>query len=163
MFTIADIRNIAIQIEKNGVETYLKASQTAKDPQVAKTLAWMAGEEGHHVKWFENITTNKPLTSEQQELENMGKNLLQQMVKDNNFLIDQSELENATDIKDVLAKSKYFEQETILFYEFLLGFLDDKESIQQLKLIIKEEQNHIKQLETLEKQECFGPHTPLSY
>ncbi len=45
MFTLTDICNIAIQIEKNGAETYLNASKTVKDPELAKALAWMASEE----------------------------------------------------------------------------------------------------------------------
>jgi rubrerythrin len=39
--------------------------------------------------------------------------------------------------------------DTILFYEFLIGFLDDQEAIEQLRKIIEEERNHIKQLERM--------------
>ena len=92
MFTIGDIRNIAIQIEKNGEETYRKASKAAKDPKVAEVLAWMADEEKRHAKWFTNLRSNKPLTPEQQEMEAVGRTLLQDMVKGNNFLIDENEL-----------------------------------------------------------------------
>jgi len=162
MFTIADIRNIAIQIEKNGEETYRNASKAAQNPEVAKALEWMAKEEGHHAKWFESITSDKPLTAEQQELEAMGKTLLQDMMKGNNFLLDQKEIEGATDVEEVIAKSKTFEQETIIFYEFLIGFLDEEESIEQLKVIIQEEHNHIKKLKALEKQEYLEPFQPLS-
>lgn len=152
MFTVADIRNIAIQIERNGEETYRKASKAVKDPHIAKTLDWMADEESQHAEWFESITSSKPLTTEQQELEAMGKTLLQDMMKGNNFLLSHTELKSAENIKELLEKSKYFEEETILFYEFLLGFLDDEETSRQLKIIIQEEQCHIKKLESLEEQ-----------
>lgn len=151
MFTLGDIRNIAIQIEKNGEETYRKASRAAKDPQVAKMLAWMAEEEKCHVNWFTNLKSNKPLTVEQQEVERMGRMLLQDMIKDNNFLLDEHELTSARNVEEVVAKSKAFELDTILFYEFLVEFLDDSEAISQLRKIIKEERNHIKQLEQIGK------------
>lgn len=151
MFTIGDIRNIAIQIEKNGEETYRNASKAAKNPQVARMLARMAEEEKHHAKWFTNLQSSKPLTPEQQEIESVGRTLLQGMIKGNKFLLDEDELQNAKNVEEVLAKSKTFELDTILFYEFLIGFLDDQEAIVQLKKIIEEERNHINQLELMEE------------
>ncbi len=150
MFTIGDIRNIAIQIEKNGEETYRKASKAAKNPQVAEVLAWMADEEKRHAKWFTTLRSNKPLTPEQKEMEAVGRNLLQDMVRGNNFLLDGNELQNAKNVEEVLARSKTFELDTILFYEFLTGFLDDQDAIDQLRRIIEEERNHIMQLERIE-------------
>lgn len=150
MFTIGDIRNIAIQIEKNGEETYRKAAQAAKDPQVAEVLTWMAEEESRHATWFTQLTSSKPLTAEQQEMESVGRSLLQEMVKGNTFLLDENELQNAKNVEEVIARSKAFELDTILFYEFLIGFLDDQEAVDQLRRIIKEERNHIEQLEILE-------------
>lgn len=151
MFTIADIRNIAIQIERNGEDTYRKASQAATDPHIAETLAWMAEEEAHHAKWFESITSQKPLTAEQKELEAVGRNLLQDMIKGNTFLLDENDLTKAVSVEEVLEKSRQFEKETIIFYEFLLNFLDDGESVQQLQSIIQEERNHVKKLESLQQ------------
>jgi len=152
MFTIGDIRNIAIQIEKNGEETYRNASKAAKDPNVSEVLAWMAEEEKHHAKWFTNLRSSKPLTPEQQEIEAVGRTLLQDMIKGNNFLIDENDLKNAKTVEEVILQSKKFELDTILFYEFLIGFLDDEEAVQQLRNIIEEERNHIEKLELMEEQ-----------
>jgi len=149
MFTLEDIRNIAIQLEKNGEETYRNASKSAKDPQVAEMLAWMAEEEKCHADWFTGFESKKPLTAEQAEMERMGRTLLQDMVRGNNFLLDENELKDAENIEEVIERSKAFELDTILFYEFLIEFLDDKETIEQLRRIIKEERNHIKKLEDL--------------
>ncbi len=55
MFTIADIRNIAIQIELNGEKTYRKASEECTDPTMAKIFVKMAEDEKRHAKWFESI------------------------------------------------------------------------------------------------------------
>lgn len=151
MFTIGDIRNIAVQIEKNGEESYRRAAAIAKDPEVTEILLWMAEQEKRHANWFKELKSNKPLTQEQKEMEEIGKTLLQDMVKGNDFLLDQQGLESAETIKEVLEISKNFEKDTILFYEFLLGFLDDEETSSQLKKIIEEERSHIDQIEQMEK------------
>lgn len=159
MFTLGDIKNIAIQIEKNGENSYRNAAQITKDPQIAEVLNWMAEQECRHAKWFENLHSNTILTEEEKEMEAIGRTLLQDMVKGNDFLLDQNGLESAETIKDVLEISKNFEKDTILFYEFLLGFLEDNEAREQLQEIIKEERIHIEQIEALEEtnnQACNG-------
>ncbi|MBB1094487.1 ferritin family protein [Rhodopseudomonas palustris] len=161
MFTLEDIRNIAIQIERNGEETYRNASKAAKNPQVAEMLAWMAEEEKCHADWFTGLQSKKPLTAEQAEIERMGRTLLQDMIKGNNFLLDEKELKDAKNIEEVVAKSKTFELDTILFYEFLIEFLDEQETIEQLRKIIKEERNHIIKLEQLEDQQGCDCHESL--
>ena len=44
MFTVADIRNIAIQIEYNGEATYRRAAELADDMLIVQALLWMADE-----------------------------------------------------------------------------------------------------------------------
>ncbi len=151
MFTVADICNIAIQIEKNGEETYRRAGETVQNAEIASILNWMADQEQKHARWFKSIRTTKPLSAEQMEAEAIGKNLLQEMVKGNDFLLRQSELERFQSIAEVLAKSKTFERDTIIFYKFLLDLVDEEDSIQLLNKIIEEETNHIRELERLEK------------
>ena len=85
MFTIADIRDIAIQIEKNGEKSYREAARKAADPEIAEIFNWMADEEKRHAQWFETIESEAELTEEQQELEKMGRRLLQEMVEGQTF------------------------------------------------------------------------------
>lgn len=158
MFTIADIRNIAVQIEKNGEETYRNAGLASTDPEVVAILNRMAEDERRHAEWFAAIRSEKPLTREQREMEAVGRTLLQDMVKGNTFLLEQSELERAKTVAEVLARAKVFEQDTILFYQFIQGFLDDPEAAYWLEKIITEEGNHIRQLEHLEQLQKNGHH-----
>jgi len=162
MFTVTDICNIAIQIEKNGEETYLNASKTVDDPHISEALAWMAKEEAHHVQWFEKFKADITVSAEQQKIAEMGKSLLQDMIKGNGFLLEQSELEKAKSVADVISRSIELEQDTILFYEFLSGILEKEETINQLGKIIEEERNHIKQLELLQKTSISTACEPLS-
>ena len=149
MFTFGDIRNIAVQIERNGEESYLKASKVSTNPKVTEMLLWMAEQERKHAIWFTNLKSTKPLTPEQHEMEAVGQTLLQDMVKGNDFLLDTKNLEQTNSVKEVLDISISFEEDTILFYNFLLDFLDDEDDQKQLQRIIAEEQSHITHLEQL--------------
>jgi len=151
MFTFNDICNIAVQIERNGETTYRRAGNAANNPEISATLNWIADQEWQHAQWLESIRSTKPMTAEQREMEAMGKTLLQEMVKGNDFLLSQSELERTGTVAEILEKSKLFEQDTILFYKFLLHLMDDEESIVKMKKIIEEEKNHIRELDRLEK------------
>lgn len=162
MFTCADIRNIAIQIEKNGEESYRSAGRMAKDPEIARIMAWMADEEKCHGEWFENLRSDGCLTAEQQEMEALGKSLLQDMIKGNTFLLAQDELEEAESFIAVISRSQVFEQDTILFYEFLLGLIDDQDTAVQLRKIIDEERSHLQRLVQMAEKIPAAParHSP---
>lgn len=149
MFTLTDVRNIAMQIEKNGEETYRLASSQASDPELARIFSWMADEEKHHGELFAAIIDNRTLTTEQKELETMGRSLLQDIVRSQTFSLEQQRLGQATSLEDLLLQSIEFETDTIGFYEFLSGFLDDPDAITQLKGIIEQERGHVRQLEQM--------------
>ena len=150
MFTVADIRDIAIQIERNGEKSYREAAENAASPEIAEMFNWMADEEKRHAQWFETIQSEAALTEEQQELEKMGRRLLQDMVEGQTFSLEQGELVKATSFQEMISCSKGFEKDTILFYEFLKGLISDDSAVQQLEAIIAEEQNHFERLEELE-------------
>jgi rubrerythrin len=150
MFTIADIREIAIQIERNGEAAYRKAAELAVEPGLAEIFIWMADEEKRHAEWFEKIQSDQPLTDEQRELEKMGRQLLQEMIADQTFSLEQYELQQTRDFSQMLAQSKTFEEDTILFYEFLQTMISDSEANAQLNVIISEERRHYQQLGEME-------------
>lgn len=145
MFTLTDIRDIAIQIERNGEAVYLRAARAATDPEMAELLRWMAAEEERHACFFAKMTADAPLAPEQAEAEAMGSSLLQEMVRDKTFSLDSEGLTHAEDLDQVLSQSKAFEEDTILFYEFLLDIVDDDVK-GQLSAIILEERRHARQL-----------------
>jgi rubrerythrin len=149
MFTLTDVRNIAIQIEQNGEESYRRAAGKARDPELARILNWRADEEKHHGELFAAIIDNRTLTAEQEELEAMGRSLLQDIVRSQTFSLEQRRLGQATSQEDLLLKSIEFETDTIEFYEFLAGFLDAPEAITQLNGIIEQERGHVRQLEQM--------------
>lgn len=149
MFTIADIRNIAIQIEKNGEETYRRAAQACDDQELSKIFTKMADDERNHARWFQAIATDRILSDAEREMEAVGRTLLQEMVKDNTFSLEGDTLHMTGNLEDLLETSQGFEQDTILFYEMLSTFVDDDETMKQLKVIIAEEQGHFEELKAM--------------
>ena len=152
MFTVADIRNIAIQIERNGEKSYRKASKDSNDPEIARIFTKMADDEERHAKWFESITSNKPLTEEQRDMEAIGRTILQEMVENQTFSMEQSKLAKIDNLAEVIDQSLGFERDTILFYEMLSGFIDDNETMDQLNNIISEERSHLEELTRMAEQ-----------
>ena len=149
MFTIADIRNIAIQIERNGEETYRKAAAAAPTQELAEMFTRMADDEKRHREWFETIQTDKELTADQMEMEAVGKSILQEMVKDKTFSLEDDKLGKIDNISDIITGSQGFEEDTILFYEMLSGFIEDPHTQEQLNSIIEEEKKHAAELKEL--------------
>ena len=149
MFTVADIREIAVQIEKNGEAAYRKAAEMVKDSAVREIFIWMAEEEKVHRSFFKGIEASEPITEEQRELEVMGRQLLQEMVADQTFSLDREMLVETDDFVEALTQAQMLEQDTIMFYEFLLNLVSDDETREQLELVIEEEKRHIEQLEVM--------------
>lgn len=151
MFTLNDICNIAIQIERNGERIYRSAGKATDDPELAQMFNWMADEEARHAQWFESLNLPSPVPPEHEEIESMGRSLLQEMVKDQSFSLQEVRMQGVADMADLLELSMEFEQDTILFYETLRSFIDDADTVEELNRVISEEYQHWRQLETLRR------------
>ncbi len=149
MFTMADIREIAVQIERNGEDAYRKAAESVNDSALSEIFKWMAEEEKVHRAFFSTIESSEPVSEEQRELEVMGRQLLQEMVADQTFSLDREMLLETDDFIQALSQAQTLEQDTIMFYEFLLNLVSDDETREQLELVIEEEKRHIDQLELM--------------
>ena len=109
----------------------------------------MADDEKKHAQWFDSIKADKELSEEQREMEAVGKSLLQEMVKDRTFSLEGDSLHKIESLEEILQESQGFEQDTILFYEMLSGFIDDNKTLSQLQVIIAEERSHLEDLKVI--------------
>ena len=123
MFRITDIHTIAIQIEKNGEISYQQAAAHATNPKIKAAFEGMAEEERRHRHWFEGFQATHSSPPEHQELEAMGRSLLQSMITNQPFGLDQNKLNQAKTIAEIITQSKAFEEDTILFYQFLRSII----------------------------------------
>lgn len=149
MFTLSDIRDIALQIERNGENTYRFAAKSARASKIAHLLLEMAEEEKKHAKWFESIDVLVHFVAKDPRIEEMGRELLQKMMAQQTFSLDAARLATTQDVQELLDHSIEFENDTILFYQMLHSFLDDSITMAQLERIIGEEQAHIEKLKEI--------------
>ena len=148
MFTIADICDIAVQIEHNGESAYRQASDQVGDPELARVLRWMADEERRHAKWFEGLRgMGHQAQGDYDQLEAMGRTLLNDMLENQTFSLELGNLTSERAVDGLILQSIEFEKDTILFYQMLRDFLDDSHAEQHLDLIIAEERQHVAMLE----------------
>jgi rubrerythrin len=154
MFTLAEIIDLAIRIEKNGEKAYRKARDGVSNPSLASMLQRLAEEESEHGKWFAGLKEKVETRVEDPRLEEMGKTLLQGVLGDQTFSIDDADFSRIKDLEGLLELSVEFEKDTILFYEMLSAFIQDENILDQLDLIIEEENRHVRLLEgCLQKRE----------
>jgi rubrerythrin len=164
MYTFEDIRDIAIQIERNGEKTYRTAGEKAKTPELAHILFRLADEEKRHRMWFEKWPSGREDSQADSEMEAMGRSLLREMVKDQPFCLNAEELDEANHVEEIVTQSLNFEQDTILFYEMLKSLLAaDAQTEAQLDIIINEERGHLRVLEKVKKKFADGLDVDLSF
>jgi rubrerythrin len=147
MFTLGEIIDLAVRIETNGQKAYRKAQGQVTDPALASMLGWLADEEAEHEKWFPNLKQGVKETGEDPKLEEMAKGVLQGVLGDQAFSIDEADFSKVEDLNQLLELSVEFEKDTILFYEMISAFIQDEQTLNRLSRIIEEENRHVRTLQ----------------
>ena len=101
MFTLSEIIDLAIRIEKNGENAYRKAQEEVSNPSLASMLQWLAEEEVEHVKWFTRLKEKAGTLAEDPKLEEMGQAILQGVLGDQAFSIKDADFSKIEDIMKV--------------------------------------------------------------
>lgn len=147
MFSIEEIIDLAIQIEENGEKVYRKAIDKVPNPSLSSLLQWLADEEAEHISWFNELREFANSTPIDPQLEELGKNILRSVVGEQSFSLDEADFSRIDTVKELLRFAIEFEKDTILFYEMIQTFVQDHETLDQLKEVIEEETRHIGLLE----------------
>ena len=147
MYSRNEVFDLAVRIEKNG-ETFFRNAMTKVDvPSLKSLFEWLAEQEVKHAEWFTKRKERLETTSETPDLDQESSNMLQDILGDQTFSLDEVDLGKVETVQDVLDLAIEFEKDTILFFELLLSFSLDKESDTELKEIIAEEKHHIELLQ----------------
>lgn len=151
MFTIRDIIDLAIQIEENSEKVYRKAAREISNSSISSLLLWLAGEEVKHAKWFAELKEQVNETAEGPRVEETGNRILQGVLGDQSFSLRDVDFSTMKETADLLKAAIEFQEDTVLFYEMIQAFIDEKETLNHLDTIIQEEKDHIRLLrESLE-------------
>jgi rubrerythrin len=108
MFTLGVIIDLAVRIETNGQKAYRKAQQQVTDPALSAMLGWLADEEAEHEKWFPRLKENMKTDLEDPQLAEMGQAVLQGVLGDHTFSIDEADFSKMEDLDSLLSLSIEF-------------------------------------------------------
>ncbi len=148
MFTMDDLLEIAIKMEKNGESIYMGSVTNIDNKKLKEMLEWMAKEEAAHAKWFIQQKQSLRLKVDETQLKEMVPKVLQDMMGEKTLSLEDIDFSTMNTINDMFQTFIGFEKDTIVFYELLEMFIEDTQVIEGLKQIIQEEKNHIKTLES---------------
>ena len=153
MFSIREIFDLAIQIEKNGEAFYRDALKEISNPSLRSLLEWLADQEVKHSSWFSEKKEKLGTKGDDLQLDEMAGTMLQEVLGDQSFSLKEADLSKIDDIDALLKLAIEFEKDSIVFYEMIEGFIDDVDTSTKLNEIIEEENHHIQLLQEYEDKE----------
>jgi rubrerythrin len=157
MFTGNDLLDIAIKMEENGKTVYDRAQDIIQNKKLKDLLQWMAQEEACHKNWFLQQKKRQTQRPEATDFAQILPDVLQEMMGEKSLSLDEVDFSRITHTRQMLETFIDFEKDTLLFYEFLQTFIQDKETLDSLENIIQEETAHVKKLtEMLEAVEAHS-------
>jgi len=146
MFTGNDLLDIAIKMEENGKTAYDTAQKTTQNKKLKALLQWMAQEEACHQLWFQQQKETRIQDPNSTDFAEMLPDVLQEMMGKKSLSLDEVDFSKITHTRQMLETFIDFENDTVLFYEFLETFIQDKEALDGLEKIIREETAHVNKL-----------------
>ena len=147
MFSVEEIIALAIQIEKNAEALFREAGKKPSNRSLAPLLDWLADEEERHAKRFALLKPKVKKTTDDIQLEALGKSLVRGILGDQTFSLQGVDFSSMDKTDDVLKAAIEFEQDTVLFYEMIRSFVKETDALDCLDTIIEEERKHISVLE----------------
>ena len=144
MFTGNDLLDIAAKMEKNGETVYERAQNEIQNKELKALLQWMAREEAGHQRWF--LGQKETGDQDPNDFGQMLPDVLQEMMGGKGLSLDEVDFSKITHTSQMLETFIEFETDTILFYEFLETFIQDKKTLVGLEKIIQEETAHVNKL-----------------
>jgi rubrerythrin len=146
MFTINEVLDIAIRVETNGESDYRNATRKTTNAGLISMLEWMADEEARHARWFADVKDRAAIPSKNPFLEEISRELFKDLMGEQSFALKDVDFSKVEGVEELLAIFLEFERDTVLFYEMLQPFVQDKKTLEQLDAIIAEEHRHIERL-----------------
>ena len=147
MFSISEVIDIAVQLEKNGEQIYRSALESVSDAGLKQLLEWMAEEESRHAKWFSALRGTAVVIEDNEALKAMNKSLVDDFLGDQAFSLKEVDFSAVRNIRELMDVFIEFERDTILFYDILMAFIPDEEAKENIRHIIAEEEAHVEKLQ----------------
>jgi rubrerythrin len=142
VFTIKDIIDLAVQIEKNGERFFRQARERVDSGAVRQALDWMAEDEACHGRWFARLGRRMTERDANPHLAEVGRQILTDFLGEQSFSLTPENLKRVGSLKALLQLVQEFERDTVLFYQLLGAAIEASEDVEQLARIVEEERRH---------------------
>jgi len=146
MFSIREIIDMAIQLEKNAETFYRAAVAKMSTPSLEPVLICLANEERDHAEWFERLKRVAEEAEAGGQRGEISGEALRSLVGDQKFSLAEVDLSKIESAQELIELAIEHQKDTILFYQMLQSFIDNPETVKELDEIIAEEDQHIKLL-----------------
>jgi len=147
VFSTSEILDLAVRIEKNGEAVYRQAADKISNPELVALLTWMADEEVKHASWFSELKSKLSMASDNPFIEEMSHELFDDLLGEKNFSHKDVDFDRVQNVDELMAIFIEFEKDSVLFYEVLESFIEDETTLENLRKIIAEENEHITKLQ----------------
>ncbi len=146
MFSEREILEIAVRMEKNGENEYLKAAREISDQDLIAALEWMAAEEREHAAFFTRLLNNLDTLSSSVFGEEMDAGFLKDLIGGSSLSLKEVDFDQVESLGALVDIFIGFEEDSILFYQMILPMIDRNETREQVERIVAEEKKHIRKL-----------------
>ena len=150
MFSIREIIDMAIKLEKNAETFYREALARVSTPTLEPILVCLADEEREHAEWFERLKRVLEEAKAGGEEGEISGAALRSLVGDQRFSLADVDLSKIESAEELIELAVEHEKDTIIFYQMLQSFIDDPETNKELDEVIAQEEQHIKLLKECE-------------
>jgi len=157
MFTLAEVYDLGIRIEKNGEKFYRDALEQTWSKPIADMLRLLAEEEVKHVDFFVKRMDGLKEKRENPFLDEMGSSMLKDILGNQTFSLKDRDVSKIRSVEELVALAIEFEKDTILFYEMVGSFITDEKARGELEEIIEEEERHVRLFESYGDKEVRLP------
>jgi len=157
MFTLAEVYDLGVRIEKNGEKFYRDAFNQAWSKPIADMLRLLAEEEVKHVDFFVKRMDDLKQKRETPFLDEMGTSMLKDILGNQTFSLKEADVSKMKSVEELVTLAIEFEKDTILFYEMVGSFITDDDARRELKEIIEEEERHVRLFESYGEKEIRLP------
>ncbi|MBU3916246.1 ferritin family protein [bacterium] len=143
-FNIDEIFEIAVQMEKNGLEFYQKAADVAKDPDAKKLLQDLSKMEAQHKKTFSDLRTELIGAKEIDSFyDPQGEGVLYLRAIANTQVFFERKIDISS-FETVLKEAIMAEKDSIVYYLGMKEALTSVDAKSKMESIIAEEMSHVR-------------------
>ncbi len=143
MFTVSELFDLAVRVEENGERFYRNALDKTGRGSLRELLSWLAEQEVMHRKIFAEIKKRiEAKTQQDPTLLSLGSEVLRGAMGRHAFSLDELEIDSLRGEEEILRAALLFEEDTLLFFEFISTLVSDKDVRSMLETIKAEEVNH---------------------